>query len=102
MKDDGDKKDVIILFFCLNEGCVKMYEWYLSFEKYLFFGKCRMMFEKENLLDKVKRIYYVFLKEDISMVKVLEVRIFEVMDGVSLLEGWVLKIIKKFVWFNEV
>lgn len=61
-----------------------------------------MMFEKEILLDKVKKIYYIFFQEDISIVKVLGVRVVESTDGVCLFEGWALKIVKKLIWFNEV
>lgn len=75
-----------------------MYECYLSLEKYVFFGKCWMMFEK----DKVKKMYYIFFQEDISIVKVFGERVVEVMDGFCLFEGWVLKIVKNLVCFNGV
>lgn len=36
VEGDGVKKDEINFFFCLNEGCVKMYERYSSLENMCF------------------------------------------------------------------
>ena len=60
---DGVKKDETILFSCPNEGCVKVYEPHSSLEKHLSFGKCRMVPEKETLLDKAKKTYHTLLQE---------------------------------------
>ena len=91
IKDDGDREDATILFFCPNEGCVKIYERQSSFEKHLFFGKCRIKAEKENLLEKAKRTYHTLLKEGTNTAKALRARTVEMTDGVSLSEGWALK-----------
>lgn len=63
--------EVIIMdesfFLCLNDGCVKIYQWYFVFEKYFFFGKCELVFERELFLDKVKRLYCLKLLEGVSV-----------------------------------
>ena len=101
IKGDGDKEDATILFPCPNEGCVKMYKQHSSLEKHLSFGKCRMMPEKEDLIDKAKRTYHALLKEDTSTAKALGAGTVKVTDGVSLSEGWALKTTKKSARFNE-
>ena len=65
------------------------------------FGKCRIMPEKETLLDRAKKTYHALLQEDVSSAKVLEARAVETTDGVSLPEGWTLKLAKKSTRFNE-
>lgn len=100
-KGDGDKEDATVLFSCPNEGCVKMYKRHSGLEKHLSFGKCRMIPEKENLLDKAKRTYHALLKEDTNTAKALGAGTVEMTDGVSLSEGWALKTAKKSTRFNE-
>ena len=67
----------------------------------MFFGKCRMMPEKETLLDKAKKTYHAILQEDVSSTNVLEARAVETTDGVSLPEDWALKLAKESTRFNE-
>ena len=101
VKDDVPKNDATVLFSCPNEGCIKVYERHSSLEKHMAFGKCRMMPEKETLLDRAKKTYHALLQEDVSSAKVLEARAVETTDSVSLPEGWALKLAKKSTRFNE-
>ena len=101
VEGDGAKKDETILFSCPNEGCVKMYERYSSLEKHVSFGKCRMMPEKETLLDKAKKTYHTLLQEDTSAAKALGVKAVEATDGFCLPEGWALKSARKSARFND-
>ena len=94
-KDAGVKKDPIILFSCPNEGCMKMNERRSSLEKHLTFGKCRMMAEKETLLDKAKKVYHTLLQEGISTAKELGAGAVKATECVSLSEGWALKTTRK-------
>ena len=98
---DGVKKDETILFSCPNEGCVKVYERHSSLEKHLSFGKCRMVPEKETLLDKAKKTYHTLLQEGNSTAKLLGVREVEATDGFCLPEGWALKTAKKSARFSD-
>ena len=68
-----------------------MYKRHSCLEKHLFFGKCRIKAEKENLLEKAKRTYHALLKEGTNTAKALGARTVEVTYGVSLSEGWALK-----------
>ena len=101
VKDDGATKDATVSFSCPNEGCIKVYERHSSLEKHMSFGKCRMMPEKETLLDKAKKTYHTLLQEDVSNAKSLGASVVETTDGVSLPEGWALKTAKKSTRFNE-
>ena len=101
LEGDGVKKDATFLFSCPNEGCVKMYERNSSLEKHVSFGKCRLMSEKETLLDKAKKTYHALLQEDTSTAKALEARAVEAKDGFCLREGWALKTAKKSARFND-
>ena len=101
-KNSGATKDSSVLFSCPNEGCVKVYERYSSLEKHMSFGKCRMLPEKETLLDKAKTTYHALLQEDVSTAKTLRgTSEVETTDGTSLPEGWALKTAKKSTRFNE-
>ena len=94
-------KDVSTLFSCAKEGCVKVYERYSSLEKHMSFGKCEMIPEKETLLDKAKITYHTLLRDDDSSARAFTARETRKTDGVSLPEGWALKIAKKSARFNE-
>ena len=65
------------------------------------FSKFRMMPEKETLLDKAKKTYHALLQEDVSSTNVLEARAVETTDGVSLPEGWALRLAKESTRFSE-
>ncbi|KAL9963761.1 hypothetical protein ACROYT_G027299 [Oculina patagonica] len=94
-------EDSSVLFSCPNEGCVKVYQGYLSLEKHMSFGKCKMLPEKETLLDKAKKSYHILLQEDVSSAKALETTEVEATEGTRLPEGWALKTAKKPKRFSE-
>ena len=101
-KNSSATKDSSVLFSCPNEGCVKVYERYSSLEKHMSFGKCRMLPEKETLLDKAKTTYHALLQEDVSTAKTLRgTSEVETTDGTSLPEGWALKTAKKSTRFRD-
>jgi len=82
------------LFACLNEGCVKSYQRYANLEKHLSFGKCRLMPEKQTLLDRAKIGYHELLHEG-GHVPSSQATTTESGEISAFLEGWALKKVKK-------
>ena len=101
VKGDGAEKNPTVLFSCPTEGCIKVYERHASLEKHISFGKCKMLPEKETLLDKAKKAYHTLLQEDISTSKALGASAVESTEGDILPEGWALKSAKKSARFTE-
>ena len=97
----NEKKCASVLFTCPNEGCVKVYQKYSSLEKHLSFGKCRMMPERETLLDKAKRTYHTLLQEDAGTAKELGTILAETTERPIVTEGWALKNPRKSTRFND-
>ncbi|CAH3144818.1 unnamed protein product [Porites lobata] len=56
-------------------------------ERHMSFGKCKLIPEKETLLDRAKLTYHAILQDDIGIAKVFEGRETEKKHGVSLPEG---------------
>ena len=54
------------LFSCPKSGCVKVYQHHSSLEKHLSFGKCKLVPERDTLLDKAKKLYQSKLLEGTS------------------------------------
>ena len=46
-----------ILFSCPVDGCVKLYQRFSSVERHVLYGRCTLVEERNNLLDKAKVLY---------------------------------------------
>ena len=86
------------LFSCPNEGCVKVYQRYSALEKHLSFGKCKLLPERESLLDKAKRSYVV---EGASDQATVEGDVTDRCEAAILSEGWAFISSKMSTRFNE-
>ena len=95
------------LFSCPNEGCVKMYRHFSGLDKHLSFGKCKLMVEKESLLDKAKRQYHALLTSDTGPTSTCSITLqsqanaSHLSAGVEIPEGWALKSTRKSARFTE-
>ena len=54
------------LFSCPTEGCVLTYQKHSNLEKHMFYGKCKLVTERETLLDQAKIMYHKKLLEGAS------------------------------------
>ena len=89
------------LFSCPNEGCVKVYQRYSSLEKHLSFGKCKLVPERDTLLDKAKKLYHQKLLEGTTSQGTIEGDIISQDCARSPPEGAALKSTKKATRFND-
>ena len=89
------------LFSCPNTGCVKVYQHYSSLEKHLSFGKCKLVPERDTLLDKAKKLYQTKLIEGTSAPATIQGDTTGKDSEEILPEGWALKSPKKGTRFNE-
>ena len=89
------------LFSCPNTGCVKVYQRYSSLEKHLSFGKCKLVPERDTLLDKAKKLYQTKLIGGTSAPATIQGDTTGKDSGEILPEGWALKSPKKATRFNE-
>ena len=89
------------VFSCPSEGCIKVYQRYSALEKHLSFGKCKLVPERESLLDKAKRSYQSKLVEGTSAQATVEGDVTVQLEAAILAEGWALKSSKKSTRFNE-
>ena len=60
------------LFFCPEEGCIKSYQQYSSFENHLTCGRHKYALENMTLYDKAMTMYATKLEEGISKVTALD------------------------------
>ena len=89
------------LFSCPNAGCVKVYQRHSSMEKHLSFGKCKLVPEKDTLLDKAKKLYQTKLLAGTSAPATIQGDTTGKYSVGILPEGWALKSPKKATRFNE-
>ena len=89
------------LFSCPNTGCVKVYQHYSYLEKHLSFGKCKLVPERDTLLDKAKKLYQTKLIEGTSAPATIQGDMTGKDSEEILPEGWALKSPKKATRFNE-
>ena len=89
------------LFSCPNAGCVKVYQRHSSMEKHLSFGKCKLVPEKDTLLDKAKKLYQTKLIAGTSAPATIQGDTTGKYSVGILPEGWALKSPKKATRFNE-
>lgn len=89
------------LFSCPKSGCVKVYQRHSSLEKHLSFGKCKLVPERDTLLDKAKMLYQSKLLEGTSAAATIQGETTRKGSVERLPEGWALKSAKKATRFNE-
>ena len=56
-EEESSHDPVSGLFYCPNDGCVKMYQRHSSLENHLHYGKCELVPERESLFDKAIIMY---------------------------------------------
>ena len=80
------------LFACPVDGCVKLFQQFASLERHVLYGKCILVEEKHNLLDKVKVLYREKLLQGSTSIPSLSSRTFAVsQSSASILpQGWAL------------
>jgi Arf-GAP/Rho-GAP domain/ANK repeat/PH domain-containing protein 3 len=95
-----DTESLSLLLPCPKQGCVKLYQSHAALEKHISFGKCKILPEKETLLDKAKSLYQVKLQEVGCSQITLEADITR-HHGTILPKGWTLKTSRASKRFNE-
>ena len=101
--DDGIENAEHGLFSCPNAGCFNVYQRHSSLEKHLSFGQCKLIPEKETLLDKAKKLSQERLLGRTSNQASIQCNTSgRAEDGYDILhEGWASKSSKKTARFNE-
>ena len=95
-------KSSSVLLSCPQEGCVKMYQRHSSLEKHLLFGQCKLVPEKDTLLDISKKKYHALLVEGSSVAVSASLEQGRTSENASsLTEGWALKTAKKATRFSD-
>ena len=93
------------LFFCPEEGCIKSYQQYSSFENHLTCGRHKYALENMTLYDKAMTMYATKLEEGISKVTALDQDLPTEGENISAssvpLMGWALKAAAKRKRFSE-
>ena len=56
-KEKEDEEIIPTLFVCPVDGCVKLFQQFASLERHVVYGKCTLVEEKHNLLDKANVLY---------------------------------------------
>ena len=90
------------LFTCPTEGCIKNYHRYSSLETHLEYGVCKLLPERQGLLDKAKVMYVEKLLHGGGEQPVM--RSSDIPFGNNddmLLQGWALRTTKSSKRFNE-
>ena len=93
-KNDG-------LFSCPVQGCVSTFQRHSNLEYHMFYGKCRLLEERNTLLDKAKIIYEEKLSEGTTTQPFISSQPVSMPSTRVLPEGWALKMSRKAVRFNE-
>ena len=58
--------EIMGIFHCPNEGCIKVYQRHSALEKHMSYGKCELHPERASLLDQAKQMYHVKFTERTS------------------------------------
>ena len=92
-KKKEDEEIIPTLFACPVDGCVKLFQQFASLECRVLYGKCTLVEEKHNLLDKAKVLYREKLLQGSTSIPFLSSRTFAVsQSSASILpQGWALK-----------
>lgn len=56
-KEEDSEESTSSPFTCPKDGCVKEYKRYSSLENHILYGECKLVHERESLLDKAKIMY---------------------------------------------
>ena len=55
--------EIMGIFHCPNEGCIKVYQRHSALEKHMSYGKCELHPERASLLDQAKQMYHIKFTE---------------------------------------
>lgn len=98
--DDEDKEGFNSLFSCPSQGCVCTFQKHSNLEYHILYGKCKLLKERNTLLDHAKLLYVQNLSEGTSIQPIISGTSTEVQSAESLPQGWALKQSKKSARFN--
>ncbi|KAK3739290.1 hypothetical protein QZH41_007137 [Actinostola sp. cb2023] len=99
--DNRGDRESSKLFQCQVDGCIKQYQRYSSLEKHMLYGKCKLVPERESLLDKARIIYRDKLLLGADTQPVLSTSTISSSSENSLAMGWALKKSKKAARFSD-
>lgn len=99
----SEAKPAMEAFSCPKEGCVRVFQRFLSLERYLSFERCSKSLERQSLLDLTKTQYASLVEEGVGKMPTLKSReLLKCEEHVSIVEeGWALNETKKSYRFNE-
>ncbi len=89
------------LFSCPSEGCVCTFQKHSSLEYHILYGKCKLLKERNTLLDQAKLLYVQKLSEGTSTQPTISGTLTNVQSAEPLPQGWALKQSKKNTRFND-
>ena len=104
---DEDKEEFNLLvknnalFSCPSDTCICTFQKHSSLEYHILYGKCKLLKEKNTLLDQAKLLYVQKLSEGISTQPIISGTSTDVQSAEQLLQGWALKQSKKNARFND-
>ncbi|KAK3745391.1 hypothetical protein QZH41_001412 [Actinostola sp. cb2023] len=99
--DENSDRESSKLFQCQVDGCIKQYQRYSSLEKHMLYGECKLVPERESLLDKARIIYRDKLLLGADTQPVLSTSTISSSSENGLAMGWALKKSKKAARFSE-
>ena len=106
---DGDEDEEALnllvknnaLFLCPSEGCVCTFQKHSSLEYHILYGKCKLLKERNTLLDQAKLLYVQKMSEGTSTQPTISGTSTNVQSAEPLPQGWALKQSKKNTRFND-